>query len=1228
MADPKIKYDIEANVNGSTSVEDLERHLRDLGKVLEGDLKKQADAAADAIKSLGEKQGAVTGFKGLINESGALSIELAEAQTEVKRLGGELDAAATRTQSFSRAELEARASLDGKKALLAQTRTELTQLGAATTGAARSTEEYRNKSAALGADIQRLTAEIQLEKAAVTSAAAQTKTAQQAQNRLSAQYEASTTALRKVQGAQLDVNAALDTAGARLKSAGIDATNLSQAERNLGAAMEAARMQALQIVPTYAKVAAASQNVERQTEKTAKTFKEGMASISSQLQNIQNIATVALGGGFAVGLLRDVAQTADGFSNLSARVKLATGDGAAFEKGFKGVQAVALETSSALEGTGVLFSRILQAGKEFNLTQENALGLTRSINQAVQLSGGSAASADAAITQLIQGLQSGVLRGEEFNSVMEQAPRLAQALAAGLGVTTGQLRNMAQAGELSTQTVIKALQTQSAVLQAEFTTLPATVGRAITNLQTQWSLFIGQMDSSTGATAYVAEGINKLASNLDTVARVAGLAGAALTASLAVQGARALRAYAIEATAAAGATNLLSASIAKVPKTINIALAVTGFEVGYQIGEMLRENSALARKFGVGLVGYFEMLVSSLQLAKEAAAAVFTKDTVDAAYDRYIQRNEQIRTTIHEMMRDAEQAPSKVAGAADEAGKQLGATGAAAAAAGQQMAGAGATGAAGMTQAGGAAKDALGIFKELLAEAAKPAPKGGAAVEIAKQLALARSQGLDLDALLRRQLPEALSKLSGPELAKFRVDFTNAMQQSNMRGKELQTGLQLIGEQAAKSLGVDVVAASTRMGEAFRKSDEDMRLLILSLPQLKAAGVDTGRVVGEALSKMLDSAKNQAEVEAVKSRIEALRNELGKPLANGLLDQAKDKLQQLKKAADEAKPGINSLEEALGKLGVTSDKALKDLAAKSKAAYTYLVETGKGSAREMSESFKKMADDSIAANSGVADEFVKSQAAARGWRIEVDQAGKATVVAANDSKRALDGLNTSATNVGRVFAGMKEQAVAALQAMGIEADRVSEKVQKLVQDGQMLAAAFQQRQDNWNAELEGSKYMNRGKTNPVDAVPSFNSREEGEAWWAAWQQQYARDNPFSVKSGGQLGNYMHDLTKFEFDHEMDQVTQREAMEKARKKAESNQSSGGSGSGSGTGGTGGGTGSSGGSSGGQQIDRIVNLYFNSAPANPVPTNQTGQNSLEAMGREWVRVMEQQRSLTGG
>ena len=86
MADPKIKYDIEAAVKGGDGVQALEKDLRDLGAVLDGDLKTQATAAADAIKALGEKQAAVTGLQQLKNETGALAIELAPFGVRVNAL--------------------------------------------------------------------------------------------------------------------------------------------------------------------------------------------------------------------------------------------------------------------------------------------------------------------------------------------------------------------------------------------------------------------------------------------------------------------------------------------------------------------------------------------------------------------------------------------------------------------------------------------------------------------------------------------------------------------------------------------------------------------------------------------------------------------------------------------------------------------------------------------------------------------------------------------------------------------------------------------------------------------------------------------------------------------------------------------------------------------------------------------------------------------------------------
>lgn len=1028
MAEPKIKYDIEAAVSGDASVQALEKHLRELGDVMDGDLSKGAKDAADAIQQLGAKQAAVVNMRQLTTESGALAAELQEAEHTAQQLGQQLAETATKTQQLAAAEAQARAALEATRAAQERERAALRALKADNVGAARSAEEYRQRKAALQAEGQRLAAQLALERAALKSAEAQAKTAQQAHASLSAQYEASAAALMRSRTAQLDVNAALSAGQQRLRAVGIDTSDLAAAERNLSNAMAAARAEALQILPAYARLTQETQKAGAAQEKTGKTYREGLASISAQLQNVQNIAAMALGGGYAMGLLSDVMATADAFSNLQARVKLATGEGQTFERGFEGVKRVALETHSALEGTGTLFARIVQAGKEFALSQQASLSVTKSINQAIQLSGGSAASADAAITQLIQGLQSGVLRGEEFNSVMEQAPRLARALADGLGVTTGELRKMAGEGALTSKVVISALQSQRATLEAEFKTLPATVGRAITDLQNRWMLFVGEMDKSSGVSGYVAAGITSLANNLDTLARVAGMAGAALTASLAVQGAAALRAYAAEAAVAAGATNVLAASIARVPRMINIAVAVTGFEIGYQFGTMLYENSELAKKFGVGLVGYFEVVVSSLRLAKEAAAAVFTSDTVDAAYQRFQARNETIRTQIAEMMRDAEQAPTKVGAAASAASDQLAGMGAAATAAGAALTQGGAEGARGIAHVGTAADEARAKLAGLArAINAKPATDGGLKGVIRDlEEASLRSENLDLQ--LRKNLPEAIEKLSGPELAKFRSEFIVAMDGAKKAledaikadkpkaeidklqakvdafEKATRTGLGLIAQQAAKNLGVDVPLAFNKISSSFRQSQDDLSVLIRSLPELKAEGVDTAAVVGQALSQMIDGAQNEAELEAIRGRVQALRGELGEKIADGLLDEAKKKAEQLQDALDAATPGINSVREAFKELGIESDAALKDKANKAKEAYDAIKRSGTASAREINESWKAMAEASIKANNGMADSTVKAQAKAHGFAIETDAAGKSIVKSLGEAKGAAKGV--------------------------------------------------------------------------------------------------------------------------------------------------------------------------------------------------------------------------------
>jgi len=356
---------------------------------------------------------------------------------------------------------------------------------------------------------------------------------------------------------------------------------------------------------------------------------------------------------------------------------------------------------------------------------------------------------------------------------------LSKALADGLNVPVGALRALAEQGELTAAKVVGALKGQAAAINKEFATLPLTTGRALENLNTQWTLFIGSLTGGAQQSSVVAKGINALAENLDTLAGVATRAGAVLTAALAVQGVAALRAFSAEMLATGKAASLLSLELSKVPKVISIAVAVTGLEIGYQIGTMLYENSELARKLGVGLVGYFEATISSLQLVKEAATAVFTSDTVSQAFDRFEKRNQQTRDSIAAMWKDAETAPTKVAGAANAGADSLGKLGGAGSAAGNAVA-AGALQASGgvgaVTKASEDARSALSA----LAKTINTAVPAAALADIVANLQAAKARGVDLEKMLREELPGALGKLSGAELTKFRVEFILAMNEATI----------------------------------------------------------------------------------------------------------------------------------------------------------------------------------------------------------------------------------------------------------------------------------------------------------------------------------------------------------------------------------------------------------------------------------------------------------------
>lgn len=250
-----------------------------------------------------------------------------------------------------------------------------------------------------------------------------------------------------------------------------------------------------------------------QTDTAAQTAQKGIAGLRTGYT-----ALIGVMGGIGIGLgIRELAAAADSYTNLSARINIATSDGGNFEQAMAGVHQVALMTNSSLDATAGLFTKVNDVGKQMGLTQQQNLDLVKTINMAIQTGGGSAASTEAAVYQFTQALQSGVLRGDEFNSIMEQAPGISKALARSLGVTTDELRKMAENGELSSEKVIKAIQSQSKAIEADYAKFPTTIGNALQRIKTQWEILIGTMDQSNGASATVAQWMVTIADNMTIV---------------------------------------------------------------------------------------------------------------------------------------------------------------------------------------------------------------------------------------------------------------------------------------------------------------------------------------------------------------------------------------------------------------------------------------------------------------------------------------------------------------------------------------------------------------------------------------------------------------------------------------------------------------------------------------------------------------------------------------
>lgn len=342
-----------------------------------------------------------------------------------------------------------------------------------------------------------------------------------------------------------------------------------------------------------------SEKLEGQTKKTAKATDQLNNSFSGMGKSLVKFLGAYVSVRAALG-------AAEAFTGLTNSLKALgfSGDaaGAALEK----IADIANRTRTPLQSVATLYQRVSIAGKDLGASQEKVLRFTENVGLALAQQGGSAEAASGALLQLSQALSGGVVRAEEFNSILEGAFPIAQAAAnaiEGAAGSVGKLRSMVIAGEVSSREFFDALLSQSDALEEAFGNTVPTIGQAFTVLNNNFTLMIGQMNTASGVTEAIAKAILFLADNLDRLAVYAAVAAVGFGTY-----------YVGALIAAAGATGTLSFALGVLKKaliTSGIGILIVG------VGEMVFWFSKLVKS--VGSFG------AAFELIKDVAVEVWDR---------------------------------------------------------------------------------------------------------------------------------------------------------------------------------------------------------------------------------------------------------------------------------------------------------------------------------------------------------------------------------------------------------------------------------------------------------------------------------------------------------------------------------------------------------------------------------------------------------------------------
>ncbi|HCQ6671023.1 tape measure protein, partial [Klebsiella oxytoca] len=246
-------------------------------------------------------------------------------------------------------------------------------------------------------------------------------------------------------------------------------------------------------------------------ENSGQKASASMGVLKAALSGVASAITVSLIIDYGKAFL----EVADNVTQLQSRIARLSSGTAEAKVTFSALAQIASKTGASLQNTQNLWEKLTSSLKGTGATNSQILFLTDTLQKIGRVGGSSAEEMATALRQFGQSIDGGIVRAEEFNSVVESMPELARQMAAGLGLSMGQLRQAMLDGKITAEAALNAIAKQAGVVNQEFNKLPRTMEQASNSLTVSLSLLVGKMNEATGASTTMVAIIDSISAAID-----------------------------------------------------------------------------------------------------------------------------------------------------------------------------------------------------------------------------------------------------------------------------------------------------------------------------------------------------------------------------------------------------------------------------------------------------------------------------------------------------------------------------------------------------------------------------------------------------------------------------------------------------------------------------------------------------------------------------------------